>query len=126
MTANEVVLSYFISFMVSVFGGVVFVDFVLHFFPDLSSEEKIEKSKEGGIKHAGKTIGIFERAIVTVLVYLGAYNAISFVFIAKSLARFNQLRKRRFAEYYLVGTFSSLSFAILIGVITFRLISFCS
>ena len=89
-----------------------FVELVLFLFPDLSDEEKIEKSEGDGIKHAGKTIGIFERAIVTVLVFLSAYNAISFVFIAKSLARFNQLRKRRFAEYYLIGTFSSLSFAI--------------
>jgi len=122
MNVDELLLCYFLGFMISVFGGVFFVELVLFLFPDLSDEEKIEKSEGDGIKHAGKTIGIFERAIVTVLVFLSAYNAISFVFIAKSLARFNQLRKRRFAEYYLIGTFSSLSFAILIGVITLKLI----
>lgn len=113
------------GFIISVFGGVLFVEFVLFLLPDLFEKKKTEKSGDGGIKHAGKIIGIFERAIVTVLVFLSAYNAISFVFIAKSLARFNQLRKRRFAEYYLIGTFSSLSFAILVGAITLRLIPFC-
>lgn len=126
MNSIEMWLGYSIGFIVSVFGGVLFVELVLSFFPDFSGENKIEDSEGEGIKHAGKTIGIFERIIVTLLVFLSAYNAISFVFIAKSLARFNLLRKRGFAEYYLIGTFSSLSFAILVGVVTLKLVTFCS
>lgn len=125
MNSIEMWLCYLIGFIISVFGGVLFVEFVLFFFPDLSEENKIEINEREGIKHAGKTIGIFERVIVTLLVFLSAYNAISFVFVAKSLARFNRLRERGFAEYYLIGTFSSLSFAISVGVITLRLVTFC-
>ncbi len=114
-------LLYIVGFLVSVFGGVLFVEFVLSFFPDFFDGEESVDEDVRGIEHAGKTIGIFERVIVTMLIFLYAYNAISFVIVAKSLARFNQLKRRKFAEYYLIGTFSSLAFSILIGVIVLKL-----
>ncbi|MFX0125417.1 MAG: hypothetical protein ACFFAE_17485, partial [Candidatus Hodarchaeota archaeon] len=48
---------------------------------------------------------------------LGEYGAISFVFVAKSMARFKQLEKRQFAEYYLIGTLLSLFFALIVAII---------
>lgn len=56
----------------------------------------------------GKLIGALERWIVVALVLLSQWTAIAFVFTAKSIARFEQLGKREFAEYYLVGTLASL------------------
>jgi len=70
-----------------------------------------------GIIPASDYIGIFERFIIITLVVNGAYQAITFIFTAKSLARFRELEDRLFVEYYLVGTLLSTSIAILGGVL---------
>lgn len=102
-------LVYPFAFVLSVFGGVPFVQHVLSHFR-LSVQN-------GGLERAGTFIGIFERAMVTVLVFVSAYDAIGIVLAAKSIARFGQLRDRKFAEYYLIGTLASMSFALVLGVV---------
>jgi len=74
-----------------------------------------------GIKGAGALIGIFERILVFTFVLTNQYAAISIIFAAKSIARFSELKERNFAEYYLLGTFTSITIALVIGVI-FKLI----
>jgi len=49
---------------------------------------------------------------------VGAYEAVGLVLAAKFIARFEQLKDRKFAEYYLAGTLASLSFGILMGLLT--------
>ncbi|MCK4849244.1 MAG: hypothetical protein KAT16_09475, partial [Candidatus Heimdallarchaeota archaeon] len=56
-------------------------------------------------------------AIILTLALLGEFGAISFVFVAKSMARFEQLKKRQFAEYYLLGTLLSILFALFVALI---------
>lgn len=64
-------------------------------------------------KGAEKMIGYLERIIVYFLLLVGQYAAIAFVMMAKSLARFPEIRKngkgRALAEYYLIGTLLSMS-----------------
>jgi hypothetical protein len=79
---------------------------------------KIEIS---GIKGAGSLIGIFERILVFTFVLTNQYAAISIIFAAKSIARFGELNERDFAEYYLLGTFTSITIALIVGII-FKLI----
>lgn len=62
-------------------------------------------------------IGIFERFIIVTLVIHNAYPAITFIFTAKSLARFRELEDKAFVEYYLVGTLLSTGLGILGGVV---------
>jgi hypothetical protein len=70
-----------------------------------------------GLRDAGKRIGQFERFLVTTLTVLDQYNAIAFVFTAKSIARFKKIEATpAFAEYYLVGTLASVSFGMLVGL----------
>ena len=76
---------------------------------------------DSGIKGAGFTIGIFERILIFTFVLTNQYSAISIIFAAKSIARFRELDKRDFAEYYLLGTFTSITFALLVGIF-FKLI----
>jgi hypothetical protein len=64
----------------------------------------------------GRAIGALERAVALTLVLLGAYGALGLIVAAKSLARFKALEDREFAEYFLVGTLSSLLVALLGGV----------
>jgi len=78
---------------------------------------EISKAKEAGVERAGRVIGFFERFIVLTFVLLDQYTALAFVLAAKSIARFRELEDRNFAEYYLVGTLASISFALFCGLI---------
>jgi hypothetical protein len=105
---------YLVAYLIVIFGGAFFVGFFLTPHKNPESE---------GFSGAGRRIGMIERVIILTLALLGEFGTISFVFIAKSMARFEQLKKRQFAEYYLLGTLLSISFAILMvilvqGVIT--------
>ena len=71
----------------------------------------------GGLKNAGMVIGIVERIIVLTFVLVNQYTAITIVFAAKSIARFNELKDRKMAEYYLIGTLISITFALIVGII---------
>jgi len=64
------------------------------------------KTKDGLIK-SGYLIGVLERIIILTLGVSGQLGTIGFVFAAKSLARFNQLNDKDFAEKYLIGTLLS-------------------
>jgi hypothetical protein len=73
---------------------------------------------ERGLKRAGATTGVLARMLVLTLVLLGQYASIALIFTAKSIARFEELKDREFAEYYLIGTLSSILFAMLVGILT--------
>ncbi len=60
----------------------------------------------------GATIGVLERLLIVAFVLTNATAAVGFVVAAKTIARFRQLDDREFAEYYLLGTLSSVSVAI--------------
>jgi hypothetical protein len=68
---------------------------------------------QNSLMGAGRYIGYFERFIVVTFVLMGQYDAIALILTGKSIARF---REQPQVEYYLVGTFSSLSWAILCGL----------
>lgn len=99
---------YILSLLVSGFVGMAFVKLILHFLPISEGQE--------GLSHGGAIIGFFERIIVTTLVFMGEYSAIAFVLTAKSIARFNRLKDKKFAEYYLIGSLASMTFAIFLGL----------
>ena len=71
-----------------------------------------------GLKDAGSVIGILERIFTLTLVLIGQYTAIALILTAKSIARFEELKNRKFAEYYLIGTLSSILFSVIVGIIT--------
>lgn len=113
MTFLEVVLAriliYFLSYVFAVaVGHLVVRHVILIRFPTEESE---------GLKGAGTAIGCLERFLTLTLVLVGQYEAIALILAAKSIARFQELKKREFAEYYLIGTLSSMLFAMLVGII---------
>ena len=77
-------------------------------------EKEVETS---GLRGAGMVIGIVERIMVLTFVLVNQYTAITVIFAAKSIARFNELKDRKMAEYYLTGTLVSITFALLVGII---------
>lgn len=49
--------------------------------------------------------------------------ALGLLIAAKSIARFEELKERRFAEYYLVGTLTSLLVAIVVGLLLLEVLA---
>jgi hypothetical protein len=72
----------------------------------------------GGVPGGGALIGALERALTVTFVLLGQYTALGLVLTAKSITRFEKLKSRMFAEYYLIGTLASMLWAILTGLAT--------
>lgn len=71
--------------------------------------------------HAGRYIGILERVIILILFYVGQYASLGFVLTAKSIARYDTIKKEAsFVDYYLLGTLISSLSAILCRLIILR------
>jgi hypothetical protein len=65
----------------------------------------------------GKLIGYIERMLVLLLTFYSAYPAIGFIVAAKSIARFKQMDDRNWAEYFLLGTLTSMFIGITLGIL---------
>ncbi|MCL6523819.1 MAG: DUF3307 domain-containing protein [Thermoflavifilum sp.] len=70
--------------------------------------------------HAGQWIGIFERLLIFVFVMIGQWQGIGFLFAAKSIFRFGDLKDahdRQLTEYVMLGTLLSFFWAIVIALL---------
>jgi hypothetical protein len=65
---------------------------------------------------AGEVIGILERLLTLALVLAGGLTAVGFAITAKAAARYPQFKDPAFAEYFLIGTLSSVGLATLAGL----------
>jgi hypothetical protein len=67
---------------------------------------------------AGSMIGNLERILILVLLLFNQYTAIAFILTAKSITRYNKIvEDPPFAEYYLIGTLTSVIIAVLASLI---------
>ena len=86
----------------------------------------IQRKKNNSLTNAGKYIGMLERLFVFVLIVTSNWEAVGFLLAAKSIFRFGDLRKskdRKLTEYVLIGTLVSFGTAIIIALITIRLVN---
>lgn len=104
---------YLLGYVIAVVLGSFLVSSILS---KLELDEKQEKTLSG-IKGAGNIIGMIERVLVTTFIYLNVPEAIAIVFAAKSIVRFESAKERHFAEYYLIGTMTSITLALLVGTL---------
>ncbi len=84
-------------------------------------------SAKNELLNAGKLIGIIERWLILLFVFLQQYEAIGFLIAAKSILRYNPKNDdKNFnkTEYVLVGTMLSFFVAILIGIIVNKMIKY--
>lgn len=112
---NADLLATLIVYIVVIYGGAVFVRKVLDISPVSLSADR-ERSI-GEILDTGRYIGMVERLILLTFIAVDAISAIAFVLTAKSIARYQELNQKDFAEYYLVGTLTSTAVALLGGVL---------
>lgn len=119
-----IIASYF--FMID--GGTNIVKGLLSNFPVLykkamqslkngSKTSGAGAAREGEEENAGEWIGALERIITLTFVLTSSFTAIAFALTAKSIARFNELEDKSFAEYYLLGTSSSIAVAMIAGML---------
>lgn len=105
------VLVYLTGYTVATFLGSPLVSKILK-----KIDANTESCSSSGLKGAGKLIGMLERILSVTFVYLNVPTAIAFIIAAKTIVRFESTKDRRFAEYFLVGTLSSVTFAVVTGI----------
>ena len=78
-----------------------------------------------GLARAGMVIGILERFLIMTAVLAGSPTGVGLVIAAKSVFRFEDAKRgRHAAEYFLIGTFLSVSEAVVGGIVADRLLAF--
>lgn len=96
--------------------NITFVKAFSHYKPEVKEESpNIIVVRNVAInKKAGSIIGFLERVLIVIFISMQQYSAIGLILTAKSIARYDSISKSQdFAEYYLIGTLSSLLSALL-------------
>lgn len=86
--------------------------------------DQIEENNDG-LKNGGELIGRLERLLIYFFVLYGEITAVGFLVAAKSIYRFGELTKsenRKKAEYMLIGTLYSFSWAFIFSWLTQKVI----
>jgi len=79
----------------------------------LKAVPKKQQKKDEEEYNRGKYIGILERTFIYFLIIFQQYTAIGILLGLKTFARFKELDKRDFAEYFLIGSLLSILTAFL-------------
>jgi hypothetical protein len=89
--------------------------------PGMSVAASVETSADRGIDvkeyNRGRLIGDLERIVLTIVVAGGSYAALAFLVAAKGVVRSDEFENNRdFAEYFLIGSLSSVLVALCAGL----------
>ncbi len=101
----DTVGKYALLYLLAVAGGNYAVRWVLGRVPEVAGVNE-------GLARAGRWIGYLERLMILTMILGGSYSAVGFVFAGKAIARF---REQKQTEYYLLGTFTSFAWAVVLG-----------
>ncbi len=109
--------------IVTVLGGTSFVTSAITPFANQLTRASDSRGLEPrtGFIEGGRTIGKYERLLVFLFVLAGSAPAIGFLITAKSIFRFGDLtepKNRQKAEYILLGTLASFTFALVTASLT--------
>ena len=80
---------------------------------------RLGKKEETPRNNAGAMIGTLERYIMIILLSLGQFGALALVMAAKSISRYEMLKDKDFAEYYLLGTLLSILIVLVVWLLLF-------
>lgn len=100
-------------------GGILIAKILAPLSEQLNSTD--ESDATGGLVNGGKYIGWLERALVFLLVSVGAPAGVGFLITAKSILRIGEVKDgadRKLAEYIIIGTFLSFGWALFIAYLT--------
>jgi len=128
LIVNSEKLYLYVSVYIGViFGGGYFVQKVTQYFMN-QIDKKFLQSKPG-LRNAGKYIGWLERGLITTFIITGYSEGIGLLLAAKTIARYPEIKSEEtkpdeslhFAEYFLVGTLTSVGIAVLAGFVLIKL-----
>lgn len=102
---------------VAVLGGGRFVEASLRRLLRPEDLQAIRAFREAGLGDGGRLIGWLERFLVLTFVLAGDHAAIGLVLAAKGIIRYEEIKNQKVAEYVLIGTMLSLSWAVLVGIV---------
>jgi len=108
---------YVSSYVAVVFGGGSVVQKVTQSFLD-QIHANVAASKPG-LLNAGKYIGWVERFLILTFVLAGYDAAVGLLLAAKAVVRYPEIKedtKSHFAEYFLIGTLTSVGLALVAGI----------
>lgn len=97
-------------------GGALIAAATRPLIDEIDGENQID-----GLRKGGRYIGWLERALVMLLLAMELPSGIGFLFAAKSILRFGEVRdssQRKVAEYIIIGTFMSFGWALLVSWLT--------
>lgn len=115
--SDEILMSVIVVILFSYVAGF----FISFFLDNLKANKKAEQDTTRLIseheKKIGLKIGLIERLLVIIFVAANQYGALGLILAGKSLARYEDLKDKAFAEYYLFGTLLSFLFGVVGGML---------
>ncbi len=106
---NRKLLLVLLGFVLTIKEGTIIIRLILTKLRTVPlTEQEASPQPDPDEYERGKWIGILERTFVYFLIIFNQIGAIALIVALKSLARFNELNRRTFAEYFLIGSFLSL------------------
>ena len=126
VTGYLAVLVFVAGWIVTVRTGSIVIGLaVARYRPDLRDEstaqEGLVTTESRGLEGGGQMIGALERTLTFFFVLLEIYAGIGFLLAAKSILRFGEVNdphNRREAEYIIIGTFMSFTWALIAASLT--------
>ena len=77
------------------------------------------QAQPDGLETAGRVIGLLERALIFLMVMIGEPTGIGFLIAAKSILRFDTVKKnQKISEYVIIGTLASFGWALIVAFAT--------
>jgi hypothetical protein len=114
------VLTVAVLYVAVIFGGGYLIRYLTRSLTLQLPQSVGEDAEE--IRNAGLYIGWLERFLVLTAVLVQSPAMIGLILTGKSIARFPELKGAKFAEYFLIGTFLSISLALVGGLTLLRLL----
>jgi hypothetical protein len=104
-------------------GALVIGTLTAPLLAEMRPEDKETKGlpESRGFTKGGRLVGQLERALVFLLVMTGNLSAVGFLAAAKSVFRFGEItdaKQRKEAEYILIGTLMSFTWAVAVALLT--------
>ncbi|MBY6541216.1 hypothetical protein HQ325_21330 [Rhodococcus sp. BP-349] len=115
VTGPPLVAALVLVVAVAVTGGTVVVPAVFHLARRRPEPGDGDADDERPVLRGGLVIGTLERIAVVVAVLTGWPEGIAVVLAVKGLARYPELRDPRASEYFIIGTFTSVLWALAAG-----------
>jgi hypothetical protein len=114
---SPVLYLYACTYVGVVFGGGVLVQKVTQSFLQVMHSD-LTRLKPG-LPNAGKYIGWVERVLILTFIVGGYEQGVGFLLAAKAVVRYPEIKEDthgHFAEYFLVGTLTSVGLALAAGI----------